>query len=291
MANVLTAADGTPYTVGSNGQIQLMPQQGGSSLTTMQGAPTQAQTAIGGSSLPQFSSSMTPDQAQALANQYLQAAGLPPDSGGQWAQYWQQFGQNDPNYFTTRLLNGAAQQGGNMAPFQSLKSASAPGGWGPGTSGYGPSDASGTGTLGSMGGSPQDALEQDPGYQDRLKAGMEAVQKSAAAKGTALTGGTLKDLTQFGQTFGSNEFQNVFNRNLSAAQLGLGATENANAAGSGYSTNAAGTVEGQGNAQAAGTVASGNAAAGATGTITNSVNQAAQNWSKLPQAQEIGGVS
>jgi hypothetical protein len=183
--------------------------------------------------------------------------------------------KNDPNYYVQQIIaNGGGVTQDNANYWQGHVT--------------NPQNYGGNGGGSGANGDPQSALEGDPGYQARLAAGMEAVQKSAAAKGDLLTGGTLKDLTQFGQTFGSNEFQNVFNRNLSAAQLGLGATENANAAGSGYSTNAAGTVEGQGNAQAAGTVASGNAAAGATGTVTNAVNQAAQNWSKLPQAQPVG---
>jgi len=57
-------------------------------------------------------------------------------------------------------------------------------------------------------------LENDPGYQARLKLGSDALERSAAAKGTLLTGGTLKDLNQFAQDYGSNEFQNVFNRSL-----------------------------------------------------------------------------
>lgn len=59
-------------------------------------------------------------------------------------------------------------------------------------------------------------LANDPGYQARMKMGADAIQNSAAAKGKLLTGGTLKDLTQYGQDFGSNEYSNVFNRALSA---------------------------------------------------------------------------
>lgn len=60
---------------------------------------------------------------------------------------------------------------------------------------------------------PTDVTEQnDPGFQARLKAGEEALQRSAAAKGTLLTGGTLKDLNQWGQEYAANEYQNVYNR-------------------------------------------------------------------------------
>lgn len=55
----------------------------------------------------------------------------------------------------------------------------------------------------------------DPGYQFRMDQGRKALEASAAAKGVLRTGGTLKDLLDYGQQFGANEFQNVFNRNLS----------------------------------------------------------------------------
>jgi hypothetical protein len=61
----------------------------------------------------------------------------------------------------------------------------------------------------------QDAFNE-PGYQFRLQSGSDALQRSAAAKGLLRTGGTLKDITEYGQNFASNEYGNVFNRALSA---------------------------------------------------------------------------
>jgi hypothetical protein len=57
-------------------------------------------------------------------------------------------------------------------------------------------------------------LANDPGYQFRLMSGMNALQNSAAAKGTLQTGGTLKELLTYGQEFGSQEYTNVWNRSL-----------------------------------------------------------------------------
>jgi hypothetical protein len=59
----------------------------------------------------------------------------------------------------------------------------------------------------------QDA-QNEPGYQFRLQAGQSALDNSAAAKGTLRTGGSLKDLVEYGQNFGAQEYQNVFNRAL-----------------------------------------------------------------------------
>lgn len=55
-------------------------------------------------------------------------------------------------------------------------------------------------------------LASDPGYQFRLEQGANAVQGSAAAKGGALSGATLKALAKYGQNLGSSEYQNAYNR-------------------------------------------------------------------------------
>lgn len=54
----------------------------------------------------------------------------------------------------------------------------------------------------------------DPGYQFRLDQGRQALEQSAAGKGTLRTGGSLKDLMTYGQNMASQEYSNVFNRAL-----------------------------------------------------------------------------
>jgi hypothetical protein len=58
----------------------------------------------------------------------------------------------------------------------------------------------------------------DPGYQFRLQQGMQALQNSAAAQGTLLTGGTAAGIQRYGQDYASNEYQNVYNRALGQYQ-------------------------------------------------------------------------
>src|SRR6185503_20006566 len=53
-----------------------------------------------------------------------------------------------------------------------------------------------------------------PGYQARLKLGTDAIQRSAAARGGVVTGGTAKALDTYGQDYASNEYGNVYNRAL-----------------------------------------------------------------------------
>jgi hypothetical protein len=57
-------------------------------------------------------------------------------------------------------------------------------------------------------------LTQDPGYAFRLSEGMKALERSAAARGNLLSGGTLKGIQRYGQDLASQEYQNAYNRAL-----------------------------------------------------------------------------
>jgi hypothetical protein len=58
--------------------------------------------------------------------------------------------------------------------------------------------------------------QNDPGYLARLQLGTDAIQRSAAARGGVVTGGTAKDLATYGQDYASNEYGNVYNRALNS---------------------------------------------------------------------------
>lgn len=58
-------------------------------------------------------------------------------------------------------------------------------------------------------------VASDPYYQFRAKEGEKALQRSAAARGTLLTGGMLKALEGYRQGLASEEAGNAFNRALS----------------------------------------------------------------------------
>ena len=55
-------------------------------------------------------------------------------------------------------------------------------------------------------------MAADPGYQFRLQQGQEALERSGAARGVTRTGGTLKDIVDYGQRAASQEYGNVYNR-------------------------------------------------------------------------------
>lgn len=157
----------------------------------------------------------------------------------------------------------------------------------------------GSTAAGKLNGALQDPfkfnLQDDPGYAFRLKQGADAVSKSAAAAGGAVSGGALKALTQYGQGFASNEYSNAFARNqqqlqnlfqgtgigLNAATTQAGGIANANQNETGLTTNllnnnsalASQNFTGAGNAAAAGTVGSANALGGAVNNLGQTANQ------------------
>ncbi len=57
-----------------------------------------------------------------------------------------------------------------------------------------------------------DQFQQDPGYAFRMREGLKALDRSAAARGGLLGGNQLRGVTQFGQDLASQEYTNAFNR-------------------------------------------------------------------------------
>jgi hypothetical protein len=135
---------------------------------------------------------------------------------------------------------------------------------------------------GMMGGNWQAGM--DPSYEWRFKEGQKALERSAASKGTLLTGGTLKALAAYGQGLASTEFGNIFNRNYQIAGLGLNAAQAGAQTGTSYGNQVGNTAANQaqtgvdlttgaGNAQAAGSIASGNAWGNTIGNLANIAGQ------------------
>jgi hypothetical protein len=58
----------------------------------------------------------------------------------------------------------------------------------------------------------QDFQQNDPGLQARLALGQQALEHSAAAQGSLLSGGFQKSLNKFAQDYGSAEYGNAYNR-------------------------------------------------------------------------------
>ena len=67
--------------------------------------------------------------------------------------------------------------------------------------------------------------QQQPGYQFGLQQGEQALQQSAAAQGLLRTGGTLKDILNYGQQAATQNYQNVYNNDLTAYTTNRGTAE------------------------------------------------------------------
>jgi hypothetical protein len=123
-------------------------------------------------------------------------------------------------------------------------------------------------------------FQADPGYQFRLSEGTKALERSAAARGGLISGGSLKAAQRYGQDMASNEYTNAFNRYQAERQARLGPLQSltgmgqttANtigAAGQNMAGNVGEAYMGGANARASGYVGMGNAV---TGGLTNYLN-------------------
>lgn len=63
---------------------------------------------------------------------------------------------------------------------------------------------------------------RDPGYQFRMQQGQQALERSAAARGGLLSGGFARNLTDYAQGVGSQEYGNVYQRKMGENQLRYG---------------------------------------------------------------------
>lgn len=117
------------------------------------------------------------------------------------------------------------------------------------------------------------AFTKSPDYAFAFNQGLQALDRSAAAGGSLLSGGQAKAATEFGQGLASQQFGNYFNRLLSLGQMGQNAaagqaTNSLNAANS-----QANSLQALGQAQASGAVGSANAITGALNGLGSTATQ------------------
>jgi hypothetical protein len=131
-------------------------------------------------------------------------------------------------------------------------------------------------------------FQADPGYAFRLSEGQKALERSAAARGNLLSGGTGKALARFGQEMGSQEYMNAFNRYQAERQARLnplqslanvGQTSSQQLAGQAgqFGANMAQTIGAGGQARASGYMGMANAIGGGLNQYLNYSQNQAQN--------------
>ena len=118
-------------------------------------------------------------------------------------------------------------------------------------------------------GAQSDAMDRfftTPGYEFRLGEGINALEKSAAARGTLNSGRMGRELVRYGQGVASAEFGNYANRLSTIAGVGQTATGTTAQAGANAATNAGQFMANAGEARASGYAGVNNAL---SGTVEN----------------------
>lgn len=110
---------------------------------------------------------------------------------------------------------------------------------------------------------------KSPDYQFRLDEGVNALQRSAAARGLLNSGSTLRGITEYGQNLASGEYNNFTNRLFNLAGFGSTATSQANQAGQVFGQQAGNNAIQAGNARASGFINQANAINDGIGSIAN----------------------
>jgi hypothetical protein len=120
----------------------------------------------------------------------------------------------------------------------------------------------------------------DPSMAFRQRLGTQATERMANVGGGAISGNTLRALTDYGQNLASTEYGSAFNRfqtergNIyntlaNIAGMGQSAVNTGVNTGQNFAASQTGLITGQGAAQAAGTVGQANAYGGALGNLGN----------------------
>ena len=152
--------------------------------------------------------------------------------------------------------------------------------------------------------------QEYPGYQFQLQQGENALQNSAAAKGTLLSGATAKGLINYGQQAGQSDYTNVYNQEFQnylqnyqqfqqnqantynrlygVSQLGAGATSTLGQQGVQSAANIGQQITNAGAATASGIAGATNAVSSTASTL--SLLQLLQNYAGAPAASNyLGG--
>jgi hypothetical protein len=150
-------------------------------------------------------------------------------------------------------------------------------------------NSSGGGTApGTLNPASLNAFTNSPDYQFALQQGTQAMQRSAAAGGTLISGGQLKAGQEFGQGLATQQFGNYYNRLLSLAQIGQSAASGVSNAAVTSGANIGNSIQAGGQATASGIVGSANAIAGGLQGTAGSLSTATLLSNPLVQQKLLG---
>jgi hypothetical protein len=127
------------------------------------------------------------------------------------------------------------------------------------------------------GGFDPSIITRTPGYQFRLQQGQQALERSAAARGRALSGQQLQALSGYGQGMAAQEFGDYFNRLAALSGVGQTATQGLGGIGSQLASGIGGAYGNIGAAQ-------GQGISGQYGALGGALGGGLSNWLFARQA-------
>jgi hypothetical protein len=159
------------------------------------------------------------------------------------------------------------------------------------------------GTAGSFMQSPMAGrnIVDDPSYKFRLDEGIKALDRSASAKGTLLTGGAAKAMQRYAQDVASTEYsaaygrakgeqENQFDRLYKLGTLGANTAGQQAQTGSGYATSQGNLQLGTGYSQAGQTATNASLTAGMIGTLGDVAQTGMESWGDFLARRKAGGT-
>ena len=117
-------------------------------------------------------------------------------------------------------------------------------------------------------------FQQDPGYAFRMREGLKALDRTAAARGGLLSGAQLRGVTRYGQELGSQEYTNAFNRYQAERAARLNPLQSLAGMGQSTATTLAGQAGQYGQSMAQGAATMGNIRASGYMGQANALNAA-----------------
>lgn len=139
---------------------------------------------------------------------------------------------------------------------------------------------------------------QSPGYEYRLKEGLDAVEASAAARGRGLSGATMRGLNRYAQDYATNDYDNFLTRyyqsltpHQSMAGVGMTALQTTSNLGANAANQAGMYNTMAGNALAGGYINQANAITGAIGSAGNNAIAGYNAWRNSQYSGGSGGYT
>lgn len=130
-------------------------------------------------------------------------------------------------------------------------------------------------------------FQQDPGYAFRMREGLKALDRSAAARGGLLSGNQLRGVTQFGQDLASQEYTNAFNRYQAERAARLNPLQSLTGMGQSTAANVAGQAGQLGQAQAQNAINQGNIRASGYMGMANALTGGLGQYLNYQQNQDM----